>query len=66
MRNKYSNPYFKNQEMQGKLLNFLDKRKPKLSPNPNINTLEADTVSLPGSLARSPASWFKMSPLQHD
>lgn len=42
MRTKYSNPYFKNQEMHNKLLAFIDKRKPKLSPNPNINQYDED------------------------
>ena len=59
MRNQYSNPFFKNPDMHGKLLKYLDKRKPKLEENLIVNAIEADTVSLPGDLARSQASWFK-------
>ena len=33
MKVKYSNPFFKNPEMHDKLLEFLDKQRPKLSPN---------------------------------
>ena len=59
LRQQYSNPFFKNQDMNQKLLAFLDKRKPKLEANENINRDEADSVSVPGDLARSQASWFK-------
>ena len=37
MKTKYSNPYFKNKEMRDKLVGYLEQRKPKLLPNPNIN-----------------------------
>lgn len=53
MKLKYANPYFRNEKMHEKLLKFINKRKPKLSPNPNINTYEADTVAVPNDLALS-------------
>lgn len=56
---KYSNPYFKNADMHKKLLNFIDKRKPKLSPNPNINMFEESQLPLPDKTNRTQASWIK-------
>ena len=53
MKLKYANPYFKNEKMHEKLLKFLNKRKPKLSPNLNINNFEADSVAVPNDLALS-------------
>lgn len=47
MRIKYANPYFKNENMNNKMMDFLDKRKPKLSSNPNINQFEDDKLSIP-------------------
>ena len=58
MKQKYSNPYFKNKDMHNQLLSYLDQRRPKLSPNPNINAYESDRVPFPEKIARSNASWL--------
>ena len=42
MRIKYANPYFKNEKMNNKLHDYLEHRRPKLEPNPNINQFEED------------------------
>ena len=42
MRTKYANPYFKNEKIHNKLLDYLDQKRPQLSPNPNINQFEED------------------------
>ena len=44
---EYTNPYFKNRVMHKKLMDMLERRKPSLSPNPNINAFEADKFPLP-------------------
>ena len=59
MKTKYSNPYFKNAEVHSKLLKFIDKRKPKLNPNPNINTFEESLLPIPEKTNRTQASWLK-------
>ena len=59
MQTKYSNPYFKNQEMHDKLLTFIDKRKPTNSPNPNINHYYEDQLPIPDKTNRTQASWLK-------
>ena len=46
-RMEYTNPYFKNRVMHKKLMDMLERRKPSLSPNPNINAFEADKFPLP-------------------
>ena len=62
MRTKYANPYFKNAEMHGKLLEYLDRKKPQLSPNPNINLFDEEQLPVPEKTNRSQASWVRHSP----
>ena len=59
MRTKYSNPYFKNQEMRERLLNLIDVRKPKLSPNPNINMYDEEQLPIPDKTNKAQAPWLK-------
>ena len=59
MRTKYSNPYFKNEDMHNKLLAFIEKRRPKLSPNPNINQYDEDQLPVPDKTNKTQASWLK-------
>jgi len=58
MKLKYSNPYFKNKEMHGKLLEFLHQRKPKEVPNPNINTYDDDQLPIPDKSNQTQAKWL--------
>lgn len=62
MRTKYANPYFKNEEMHSKLLEYINQKKPVLSPNPNINQYEEDQLPVPESTSKSQAGWIKKSP----
>ena len=59
MRIKYSNPYFKNEEMRKKLLNLIEARKPKLSPNPNINQYDEEQLPIPDKTNQTQANWLK-------
>ena len=59
MKTKYSNPYFKNKEINSKFLEFLEKRKPGLSPNPNINGYDESNLPIPERMNRSQVSWLK-------
>lgn len=61
MRTKYANPFFKNPEMHHKMLELLDQSKPKLVPNPNINSFEEDLLPIPDKTNRSQAPWLKHS-----
>ena len=53
MRTKYANPYFKNEEMHIKLLDYINQKKPVLNPNPNINQFEEDQLPVPESTSKS-------------
>ena len=55
MRIKYANPYFKHEKINKKLIEYIEKRKPKLIANPNINGSEEDQLSVP---ERSQGSWM--------
>ena len=62
MNIKYSNPYFKNEKMKGKLMEYLELRRPKLCSNPNINHFEEDKLSIPEKTSMSGANWLRTSP----
>ena len=58
MRTKYANPYFKNPEMRGKLVDYLDQSKPKMEGNRNINAYEESQMPVPERAGRTGASWI--------
>lgn len=52
MRIKYANPYFKNEKMNSKLMDYLETRKPKQTPNPNLNQFEEELNPIPDRISR--------------
>ena len=53
MRTKYANPYFRNEKMHKTFVDFIEAKKPKLTPNPNINQFEQDKLPVPEETNRS-------------
>ena len=61
MRTKYSNPYFKNPEMKQKLLDYIERRKPKLEPNQYLNLIHEIDQPVPEMASKTGQSWVKIN-----
>ena len=65
MRAKYANPYFKNADMRGKLVAFIEAGKPKEEGNYNINAYEESQMPVPEKAGRTGASWVSKRTIFH-
>ena len=58
MRTKYSNPYFKNNDMRSKLVTYLDNSRPQMEGNVNINEYEEAQLPISERAGKTGASWI--------